>query len=79
MKDQMKKCIVHGCTNHEGEGVMQGVLCMPCYIMLTGGAVTSPGMTFIHDMLRLNKAQAEDLQKIRKIIDSSPLFREGLA
>ena len=33
----MDKCIVLGCTNHQGEGRFVGELCAPCYTMLTQG------------------------------------------
>ena len=31
------KCIVKGCSNHQGEGKFVDTLCAPCHTMLTQG------------------------------------------
>ena len=36
----MDKCIVKGCSNHEGEGKFVSGLCAPCYTMLAQGKKT---------------------------------------
>lgn len=56
-----QKCIVHGCPNHKDEGIFQGVLCMPCYIMLTSGVACS-GQTFIHQIIK--KVEAANMMAI---------------
>lgn len=43
------KCLVKGCVNHDHEGAFIGLLCSPCYIMITTGMI-GYGHTFIHDM-----------------------------
>lgn len=43
------KCLVFGCTNHEGEGGFVGELCSPCYNMLKTGVV-GPTNSFIGDL-----------------------------
>ena len=49
MVRKMAKCIVKGCPNHEGERGFVGMLCTPCYQMLTTGQV-GHGETFIHKL-----------------------------
>jgi hypothetical protein len=41
-----------GCLNYSDAGQMVGVLCSPCYEMLTTGEVHPKNPTFIGDMKR---------------------------
>lgn len=43
------KCLVKGCVNQDHEGGFNGLLCSPCYTMITTGDVAY-GHTFIHDL-----------------------------
>ena len=44
------KCLVKGCNNHSTEGRFIAGLCAPCHTMLTTGAVSTPGNTFVHSL-----------------------------
>ena len=46
----LRKCIVKGCNNHSTEGRFIAGLCAPCHTMLTTGAVSTPGNTFVHSL-----------------------------
>lgn len=48
-EDWKMKCLVKGCVNHDHEGGFNGLLCSPCYTMITTGDVAY-GHTFIHDL-----------------------------
>ncbi len=58
------KCIVKGCINHTDEGGFIGVLCGPCYQMITTGEVKW-GETFVHDLLFKNKRAVELLEAVK--------------
>jgi hypothetical protein len=46
----LRKCIVKGCDNHNVQGRFIGDLCAPCHSMLTTGAVSTNGSTFVHSL-----------------------------
>ena len=61
----MKRCIVHDCKNHQGEGLFIGDICLPCYNMIVTGN-DNPSANFIHRLhgeLKLQDAANEILTK----------------
>jgi len=48
------KCCVKGCNNRVGEGGFVGPVCVPCYNLLATGKITSPGTTFIHELVHMS-------------------------
>lgn len=51
-KEQVRKCLVHGCANYSDAGVFIGDLCAPCHEMLTTGEVHHANPTFIGNLWR---------------------------
>ena len=47
------KCLVMGCTNHQGEGRFVGELCAPCHTMLTQGKKTPSNAWFAKEWVGL--------------------------
>jgi hypothetical protein len=45
------ECLVKGCVNKDHQGKFEGLLCMPCYQMLTTGELNY-GNTFIHKLVK---------------------------
>lgn len=60
MQDRGEKCIVKGCKNHPEAGKFVGVLCFPCWEMVTTGNI-SRGQTAFHD---LQPAMNEELARV---------------
>ena len=60
-QDRGEKCIVKGCKNHPDAGKFVGVLCFPCWKMVTTGNI-SRGQTAFHDLQpAMNEQLARDL------------------
>jgi hypothetical protein len=48
---KIMECLVKGCVNKDHQGKFEGLLCMPCYQMLTTGELNY-GNTFIHKLVK---------------------------
>lgn len=53
------KCIVKGCENHTHEGVFVGLLCGPCWNMLTTGEYNPSKAWFIQEIDSLRNQFAD--------------------
>ena len=58
----MDKCIVKGCSNHEGEGKFVSGLCAPCYTMLAQGKKTPSEAWFAKPWVGLTDDEWEKIQ-----------------
>ena len=57
------KCIVKGCSNHQGEGKFVDTLCSPCHTMLTQGKKMPSEAWFAKPWVGLTGDEIEDLPK----------------
>jgi hypothetical protein len=69
-EDRGDKCLVHGCTNHRGEGYFEGDLCAPCYKRLSDGIMSDgmmhiTGTTFIDDAYRVILKRDSELSTLK--------------
>jgi hypothetical protein len=51
----VKKCIVHGCTNHEDQGSFEGDMCSPCYRIITTGKINPSDNWFVQKIQKLEE------------------------
>lgn len=73
----MKRCIIYGCNNHQGDGLFMGEICMPCYKMIVTGN-DNPSENFIHrlhaklQIISLDAKQAREYSNLhRKQLDEA--------
>lgn len=52
------KCVVHGCTNRQGQGGFTGDICSPCYATIVTGVIKPSGAWwYAHQKSRLELLQ----------------------
>ena len=57
------KCIVKGCSNHQGEGKFVDTLCSPCHTMLTQGKKMPSEAWFAKPWVGLTQTQVKLLRE----------------